>query len=99
MLTDTLIRKTKRPLKPTKLADERGMYLFLTPSGGRLWRLKYRFGGKEKLLALGRYPDLSLAKAREARDDARKALAQGIDPSVTRQQEKREKAEASANDF
>jgi integrase len=99
MLTETLIRKAKTPLKPTKLADERGMYLFLTPSGGRLWRFKYRYAGKEKLLALGAYPDLSLAKARDARDDARKALAQGIDPSAVRQKEKREKAEAGANDF
>jgi integrase len=99
MLTETLIRKAKTPLKPTKLADERGMYLFLTPSGGRLWRFKYRYAGKEKLLALGAHPDLSLAKARDARDDARKALAQGIDPSAVRQQEKREKAEAGANDF
>ncbi|NDH64208.1 MAG: DUF4102 domain-containing protein [Alphaproteobacteria bacterium] len=99
MLTETLIRKTKTPPKPTKLADERGMYLFLTPAGGRLWRFKYRFGGKEKLLALGAYPDMSLAKAREARDEARKTLAQGADPSAARQQEKREKAEANANDF
>jgi integrase len=75
------------------------MYLFLTPSGGRLWRFKYRYAGKEKLLALGAYPDLSLAKARDARDDARKALAQGTDPSAVRQREKREKAEAGANDF
>jgi hypothetical protein len=99
MLTDTLIRKTKTPLKPTKLSDERGMYLLLAPTGGRLWRFKYRFGGKEKLLALGTYPDVSLRKAREARDEARSMLAEGIDPAATRQQEKREKAEANANDF
>lgn len=99
MLTDTLIRKAKTPAKPTKLADERGLYLFLTPAGGRLWRFKYRYAGKEKLLAIGAYPDLSLAKAREARDEARRALAQGEDPSARRQQEKREKAAAHANDF
>lgn len=99
MLTDTSIRKAQTPTKPTKLADERGMYLLLTPSGGRLWRLKYRYAGKEKLLALGAYPDVPLAKAREARDEARKALAQGMDPSAVRQQEKRAKAEAHANDF
>ncbi len=99
MLTETLIRKTKTPAKPTKLADERGMYLFLTPAGGRLWRFKYRFAGKEKLLALGAYPDLSLVKARDARDEARKALALGVDPSAERRQEKRDKAEANANDF
>ena len=56
MLTDTLIRKTKTPAKPTKLADERGLYLLLTPSGGRWWRFKYRYAGKEKLLSLGTYP-------------------------------------------
>ncbi len=99
MLTDTTVRKAKTPKKPIKLADERGMYLLLTPSGGRLWRFKYRFAGKEKLLALGAYPDLSLAKARDARDEARKVLAQGIDPSVARQQDKRAKVKANANDF
>ena len=99
MLTDATIRKAKTPTKPTKLADERGMYLLLKPSGGRLWRFKYRFAGKEKLLALGAYPDLSLAKARDARDEARKVLAQGIDPSEARQHNKRAKAEANANDF
>jgi len=99
MLTDTLIRKAKAPNKPKKLADERGLYLLLTPNGGKWWRLKYRFGGKEKLLSLGTYPDVSLAKAREARDLARQQLAGGTDPSAARQQEKQEKAQAAANDF
>lgn len=99
MLTDTLIRKTKIPAKAIKLADERGMYLLLTPAGGRLWRLKYRFAGKEKLLALGAYPDMSLARAREAREEARRQLSNGIDPSAARQQEKRGRAESAANDF
>lgn len=99
MLTDTLIRKAKAPPKPTKLTDERGLYLLLTPAGGRLWRFKYRYAGKEKLLAIGVYPDVSLGKAREARDEARTALALGVDPSAKRQQEKRNKAEAHANDF
>jgi integrase len=99
MLTDTLIRKTKTPAKPTKLADERGLYLLLAPSGGRWWRFKYRYAGKEKLLSLGTYPDVSLAKAREARDEARRMLTQDTDPSAERQQEKRQKADAAANDF
>jgi integrase len=99
MLTDKQIRTTKVPAKPIKLTDERGLYLLLAPSGGRWWRFKYRYGGKEKLLSLGTYPDVALAKAREARDEARRALADGIDPSAARQQEKREKAEAAANDF
>lgn len=99
MLTDTLIRKAKTPTKPTKLTDERGLYLLCAPSGGRWWRFKYRYAGKEKLLSLGTYPDVSLAKARVAREEARRQLAAGIDPSEARQQEKREKAEAAANDF
>jgi len=105
MLTDTRIRKTKPPAKPRKLADERGLYLLLTPNGGRLWRFKYRFGEnekkkrKEKLLSLGAYPDVSLAGAREARDEARRILAQGLDPSEVKQQLHREKAQAAANDF
>lgn len=99
MLTDTLIRKTKTHTKPIKLADERGLHLLLTPEGGRWWRFRYRFGDKEKMLSLGTYPDVSLKAAREAREDARKLLNRGIDPSVARQQEKQAKAEAGANTF
>lgn len=99
MLTDTVIRKTKAPAKPTKLSDERGLYLLWAPTGGKWWRFKYRYAGKEKLLSLGTYPEVSLAKAREAREDARRQLAAGIDPSAARKQEKREKAEATTNDF
>jgi integrase len=99
MLTDTLIRKAKTPAKPTKLSDERGLYLLCAPSGGRWWRFRYRYAGKEKLLSLGTYPDVSLAKAREAREAARRQLAAGIDPSSARREEKREKVEAVANDF
>jgi hypothetical protein len=68
MLTDTFIRKTKTPTKPTKLSEDRGLYLLCAPSGGRWWRFKYRYAGKEKLLSLGTYPDVSLARAREARE-------------------------------
>lgn len=96
MLTDTLIRKAKAPATPRKLSDERGLYLLLTPAGGRLWRFKYRFAGKEKLLALGAYPDLSLGKAR---DDARKTLARGMDPSAAKQEGKRARADAAGNTF
>src|SRR5260370_32948417 len=98
MLTYTAIRKAKAPAKPTKLSDERGLYLLLAPSGGRWWRFKYRFAGKEKLLSLGTYPDVSLAKAREARDDARRTLADGVDPSAARQVEKQQQVHAAAND-
>lgn len=99
MLTDTLIRKIKTPAKPTKLSDERGLYLLCAPSGGRWWRFKYRFCGKEKLLSLGIYPEVSLAKAREAREAARRQLAASIDPSSARREEKQEKQKATANDF
>ncbi len=82
-----------------KLADDRGLFLLLTPTGGRLWRFKYRFAGKEKLLSIGTYPDVPLAKARDARDAARRMISQGIDPSVARQQERRAKTLAATNDF
>ena len=73
------------------------MYLEVSPAGGKLWRLKYRFGGKGKTLALGIYPGVSIASARQKRDEARQLLAQGIDPSAVRRQEKaRDKSEQLA---
>lgn len=84
--------------KPFKLTDEKGLYLLLQPKGdgwGKWWRLKYRFGGKEKLLSLGIYPDTSLQQAREKRDAARKLLAEGTDPGESRKAEKI----AAANTF
>lgn len=99
MLTDTLIRKAKTPAKPIKLSDERGLYLLCVPSGGKWWRFKYRFAGKEKLLSLGTYPDVSLAKARETREEARQQLANGVDPSTRRLLEKRDRVEAGTNNF
>jgi hypothetical protein len=99
MLTETAIRKAKAPAKPTKLSDGRGLYLLCAPSGGKWWRFKYRFDGKEKLLSFGTYPEVSLAKAREDREEARRQLASGVDPSAVRQQAKRQKAEATANNF
>ncbi|MGH8041716.1 MAG: tyrosine-type recombinase/integrase [Rudaea sp.] len=87
-LTDNAARKTKPALKPIKLSDGDGMYLLLNPNGSRWWRFDYRFGGKRKTLSFGTYPDTSLRLARERRDDARKLLANGIDPSAKRQAEK-----------
>ena len=84
-LTDVSVRSIKASEKPLKLFDERGLFLLVTPSGGKWWRLKYRFEGKEKSLSLGTYPDTPLKLAREARDHARKMVAQGIDPSAQRQ--------------
>jgi integrase len=88
MLSDVTIRKTKPAAKPVKLFDERGLYLLVAPTGGKLWRLKYRFDRKEKLLALGRYPDVSLAEARNRREAARGLLAAGIDPARLRNTER-----------
>ncbi len=99
MLTDTTIRKVKPEAKPLKLADEKGMFLLVTPAGGKLWRLKYRFDGKEKLLALGAYPDVTLAAARDKRDAARRQLSDGIDPGESRKADKRARALAVENCF
>ena len=71
-LTDTQIKALKPEAKARKHADEKGLFLLVTPSGGKLWRLKYRVDGKEKLLALGAYPEVSLKAARARRDDARR---------------------------
>jgi len=84
MLTETAIRRTKTPAKPMKLSDERGLYLLCAPSGGKWWRFKYRHAGKEKLLSLGTYPEVSLAKAREGREEARRQLAAGVDRETGR---------------
>jgi len=83
-LTDTAIRKAKPADKPTKLFDGGGLFLLLNPNGARWWRWKYRFAGKEKLLSFGVYPDVTLADAREKRDEARRQLASGIDPGAHR---------------
>ena len=98
-LSDTAIRKAKPTDKPYKLADEKGLFLLVTPAGGKWWRLKYRFGGKEKLLALGTYPDTGLKDARASRDKARKLLANGTDPGEHRKETKQADQAARANSF
>jgi integrase len=87
-LTDTEIRRSKPSEKAYKISDSGGLHLLITPAGGRLWRWKYRFSGTEKLMTLGRYPDISLADARERRNAARKRLANGFDPMAERMSEK-----------
>jgi integrase len=87
-LTDIAIRNAKPREREYKLADGRGLYLLVTPSGGRLWRLKYRLHGVEKKLALGRYPDISLGEARKLRDAAREAVGSGNDPGTVRRRER-----------
>jgi integrase len=83
-LTDTIIRSAKPRAKAIKIFDGGGLYLEISPAGGKWWRWKYRFGGKEKRLSLGVYPDVSLKSSREKRDAARKQLAAGIDPGEAR---------------
>ena len=92
-LTDTRIRQIQAPPIPIKIFDGRGLFLLVSPSGSRCWRFKYRMGGKEKLLALGVYPDVPLKLARDRREAARKLVADGIDPSVKRQAEKAARAD------
>jgi hypothetical protein len=87
-LNDTVIKAAKPREKNWKLADEKGLYLLLTPAGGKLWRVKFRLHGKEKKLSLGAYPDVGLAKARKLRDAAREQLADGQDPALERKKAK-----------
>lgn len=98
-LTDTAIRNAKPAEKPVRMFDAGGLYLEISPAGGKLWRLKYRFGGKEKRLALGAYPDVGLKEAREKRDDARKLLVSDIDPGEHRKAQKEAKLERASNSF
>lgn len=88
MLSETKVKTAKAKEKPYKLYDERGLYMIVTPDGGRWWRLKYILGGREKLLSLGTYPDVTLKRAREKRDEGRRLVADGIDPSAKRRAEK-----------
>lgn len=99
MLTDTQCRKAKAAEKPQKLFDGRGLYLFVAPSGVKSWRLKYRFGEKEKTLTIGRYPDHSLQEARDACIAAHKQLAAGIDPSMDKRQKKAARNAAAGATF
>lgn len=98
-LSDIKIKSAKPKEKSYKLADEKGLYLEIAPSGGKWWRLKFRFDKKEKRLSLGVYPDVSLADARERRDEARKLLAKGIDPAAHRKAAKAAHDEANTNTF
>lgn len=98
-LTDIAIRTAKPTDKPYKLADGGGLYVEVYPTGGKLWRLKYRFGGKEKRLSFGAYPVVSLKDARERRDNAKRLLAGGIDPSIERKMQKAATVERAANSF
>ncbi|AKZ26091.1 integrase [Ralstonia solanacearum] len=98
-LTDTAIRNAKPADKPIKLFDGGGLFLHVTPAGQRYWRLKYRFAGKEKLLAIGVYPEVGLKEARDRREEAKRLLGEGVDPSVERKVRKVATVERAANSF
>ncbi len=98
-LTDTALRNAKPKDIPYSLTDERGLSVQVQPSGGKWWRLRYRFEGKAKMLSLGTYPDVTLSKARERRDDARRLLADGIDPGENRKAKKAAGQDAASNSF
>jgi len=107
-LTDTAIRNAKPGAKPYKLADERGLHLLVQPQGGRLWRMKYRVDGAdseglpkrvERLLSFGSYPEVSLKSARDLTDEARKRLAEGIDPGQLKREAKIASALGASNSF
>ena len=87
-LTEVAIRAARAAQRPYKVSDEKGLYLLVKPNGARLWRYKYRHAGIEKLLAIGRYPDVSLREARDRRDDARKLVANHVDPSLRKRIER-----------
>ena len=99
MLADTAIRNAKPGDKPIRLFAGGGLYLEVSPTCGKWWRLKYRFDGKEKRLSLGVYPDVSLKDAWGRRDEARKLLADGIDPGENRKAAKSVRADRAANSF
>lgn len=98
-LTDTEIKRAKKREKPYKLGDGKSLFLWITPSGGKLWRWAYRYEGKGKLMTFGRYPEVSLALARERHLEARKLLAVGVNPMAERQARKIADLVASGNSF
>jgi integrase len=100
-LSDATVRGAKPATVPRKLSDGGGLFLLVNPkpAGSKLWRLAYRFGGKQKALALGIYPSVSLLQARNARDEAKKLLACGIDPSVRRKTERQIEKAVASNSF
>lgn len=98
-LTDIKVKNAKPTDKQYKLTDGEGMYLLIHPNGGKYWRLKYKFAGKEKLLALGTYPNISLLEARQKRFNAKKLIADKIDPSQLKQEHKLQTLVNAKNSF
>ena len=95
LLTDASVRSAKPKEKPYKITDGGGLFLLVNPHGTKLWRWKFRLGGKEGLFAVGAYPSMSLADARKGRDAARELVGQGINPAHGRQEEKRKNIAAA----
>ena len=98
-LTHSIITGAEPSDRPKRISDGRGMYLEISPAGGRLWRLKFRFAGKEKCMSLGTYPDVSLAKARQRREAARRLVAYGVNPVERRRAQKALLVESTQNSF
>jgi len=98
-LSDITIRKAKTRERPYKVSDGGGLYLWVTPAGGKLWRWTYRHEGKQKLMTFGKYPDVPLAQARERHSEARKLLAAGVDPMAQRKADKTAQQVSSENSF
>lgn len=98
-LTDAKIRNAKATDKPLKLTDGGGLYLEVRPTGAKLWRLRYRIGGKENVFAIGGYPEVGLADARSEREKVKPLIRQGIHPSHNRQAERLANSAANANTF
>src|SRR5919109_3932216 len=99
-LTERAIQtKAKPAAKPFKLTDGHGHHLLVKPNGGRYWRLQYRMAGKQRTLALGVYPEVSLKEARDKQADARKLIRNGIDPAEIKREQKREKKTKAENSF
>ncbi|KQQ38306.1 integrase [Rhizobium sp. Leaf306] len=98
-LTDIQIRNAKVGDKPRKLADANGLYLYISAAGGKSWRLDYNFFGKRKTLTIGSYPTLTLADARSQRDEAKRKLAEGLDPSLAKKRQHLEAKAAAGNTF
>jgi integrase len=98
-LTDLQVKAAKPKEKPYKLADSKGLHLFVTPAGSKSWRLKYRINGKEKRLTFGCYPDVKLTEARDLRDEALKAKRAGLDPAIAKRQAQAARARAAADTF
>ncbi len=98
-LTDVKVRSAKPTDKPYKLTDGEGMHLMVHPNGSKYWRLQYRFDGKQKMLALGIYPEISLSEARQRRDEAKRQVVNAIDPSEQKKVEKQARKATVENTF